>query len=105
MEKRRAIQALAIAVTLIALVGCQSGNQNQGSTEEAASSTSPNAPTGSSSRREGLRRRSEASGQAAPATQMVTVPAGTEVRIRLSSAISSATASSGTGFQIGRAHV
>lgn len=102
MDKKRAIQVLAIAFTLIALVGCQSGNQ--GSTDETASSSagaSPAGGTGSSARRPGLSRRtSEAPPEAAaPVTQTLTVPAGTDVRIRLSSAISSATASSGMGFQ------
>jgi hypothetical protein len=96
MDKKRAIQALAIAFTLIALVGCQTGNQ--GSTEETASPTS-NAPTGSSSRPAALRHRSEAPAQARPTTQKVTLPAGTEVRVRLSSAIDTGTASSGGSFQ------
>jgi len=100
MDKKRSIQALAIAFTLIALVGCQSGNQ--GHTEETASPTAgagPESGTASSTKRPGLSRRTSEAPPATPATQTVTVPAGTEVRIRLSSAISSATASSGTGFQ------
>jgi len=100
MDKKRAIQALAIAFTLIALVGCQSGNQ--GGTEETASPTAganPAGGTASGAKRSGLSRRASEAAPAAPTTQTVTVPAGTEIRVRLSSAISSATASSGSGFQ------
>src|SRR5512146_3046004 len=99
MNKKRAIQALAIAFTLIALVGCQSGNQ--GSTEETPAESSGASPAGgpaSASKRPGLSRRASEA-PSAPTTQTITVPAGTEIRVRLSSAISSATASSGTPFQ------
>lgn len=106
MDKNRVIQTLAIAVTLIAFAGCQSGKQNQGTTGETSSSASPNAPAGASSSLQGsssappaLSRRAEASAPAAPVTQVYTLPAGTEVHVRLSSGLSSATASSGMGFQ------
>lgn len=99
MNKRRAIQALAIAFTLVALVGCQSSNQ--GPTEEnpaAAAGATPGSSSASNSRRPGLTRRSQEA-RSAPATETITVPAGTLLHVRLSSAISSATATSGTPFQ------
>jgi hypothetical protein len=106
MDKKRAIQALAVAVTLMALAGCQSGKRNQANTEETASSTPSNAPAGATSVPEGsssappvLTQRPEASSPAAPVPQVFAVPAGTIVHVRLSSEISSATASSGMGFQ------
>ncbi|HUZ47969.1 MAG TPA: hypothetical protein VMW54_15155 [Terriglobia bacterium] len=102
MDKKRAIQALMIAFTAITLIGCQSGSQNPGGAEGSPSAaSSPAAGARSSSSSPALQRRSEAPAQAAqaPATETVTVPAGTEIHIRLSSGISSATASSGNGFQ------
>jgi hypothetical protein len=81
-------------------VGCQSSNQ--GGTEESPTSSTEAGPAGgtaSTGRHQGLSRRASESAPAAPATQTVTVPAGTELRVRLSSGISSATASSGMGFQ------
>ncbi len=102
MDKKRAIQALMIAFTVITLIGCQSGSQNQGGAEDSPSTSaasSPAAGANPSSSRPALQRRSEAPAQAAPVTQTITVPAGTEIHIRLSSGISSATASSGNGFQ------
>ena len=107
MDKKRAIQALMIAFTVITLIGCQSGSQNQGGPEGSPSSSAASSPAAGASRsssRPALQRRTEAPAQAAPAqaapvTQTITVPAGTEIHIRLSAGISSATASSGNGFQ------
>jgi hypothetical protein len=97
MNKKRAIRALAIVFTVAALVGCQSGNQ-QGNEEtaspEAASSSS------SSSRRPALRHRSEASSTpAAPTTRTVTVPAGTEIPVRLTTGLNTGSTSSGSAFE------
>ncbi len=102
MNKKRAIQALAIAVTLIGLVGCQSSNQ--GPTEEnpaAAAGATSGSGSASSARQPGFTRRSAegSSAPAAPVTETITVPAGTELHVRLSSPISTATASSGMGFE------
>ncbi len=98
MNRKQAIQALAIAFTLIALVGCQSGNQ--GSTEETPSSAAPaTSSSSSSSRRQGLQRRSEAPQAPRAVTETLTAPAGTTLPVRLSSGINTGSASSGSTFQ------
>ncbi|MCL5004967.1 MAG: hypothetical protein M1404_00385 [Acidobacteria bacterium] len=109
MNKKRTIQALAIVFTLVALAGCQSGNQNQSGAEATTSSASPaNSSSGqpnSSSGQPALRHRTEAStesqppARSEPQTQTVPVPAGTEIHIRLSSAINTSTATPGSRFQ------
>ena len=106
MDKKRAIQTLAIAVTLIAFAGCQPSAQNQGTTGETASSTSSNATAGATSVPEGssstppvLTHRPNTSSPSAPVLQVLTAPARTTIQVRLASEISSATASSGMSFQ------
>lgn len=102
MDKKRAIQALVITFTLITFVGCQSGNQNQGNTEETASSS---VPAGSTSRRPSLTRRSASAApqartetQTQPQTQAVTIPAGTPIHVRLSTELNSGTTAPGSSF-------
>lgn len=105
MDKKRIVQALVVALTVLTMAACQSASQNPGSNESSPSSSAGASPTAgtrssSSSSRPALQRRSESPAPpAAPATQTVAVPAGTPIHVRLSSGISSATASSGQGFE------
>lgn len=100
MNTKRAIQTLAIALTLAIMVGCQSASNQTDNSEPAQEST---AASGQGAQPSPLRHRrstsqSGQSGEAAAAPRTVTVPAGTSIHIRLSTGLNSGSAAPGSTF-------
>ncbi len=83
------------------MIGCQSAANQPDNTDNssptAASSAQPGQPAPLTHRRQSSQSRE--SGQAAPAPRAVTVPAGTSIRIRLSTELNTGTTASGSAFE------
>ncbi len=103
MARKQIVLALSLWLSVFLISGCNSSNQpaNQ---EQPASSESASGGNAANSGKPALRhRRSESAKSSAPAAPAapttVTVPAGTEISVRLAQAISSASARSGGSFE------
>jgi hypothetical protein len=95
MQRLKRDRMVMAGLLVLVLAGCQGANQ-QTAQQEAASSNS--AASGSAGGAEKSRKRAEKPAAAAPQVETVTIPAGTAVDIRLTDAISSATATAGSSF-------
>jgi hypothetical protein len=89
LNTKRAIQALAIAFTLAVMVGCQSA-ANQPDNADTSSTAASGQPAPLTHRREASR------APAAPRTAKV--PAGTSVRVRLSTELNTGSTAPGSAF-------
>ncbi|TAM79547.1 MAG: hypothetical protein EPN47_17225 [Acidobacteria bacterium] len=97
MNTKRAIQTLAIAVTLAIMVGCQSASNQTDNSEPAQEST---AASGQAAQPGPLRHRrsSSQSGDTVAPPRTVTVPAGTSIHIRLSTELNTGLTAPGSAF-------
>ena len=95
MTTRTKCSALMAGIMALLMAGCNS-NPPAEQTDNSAPAGTPANAAASGKKGEGSKERKEAKREEAPAA--ITVPAGTELSVRLVNAISSGTASAGSGF-------
>lgn len=98
MTRKTKCSALLVGILAVVLAGCNS-NPPAEQADNTTPAATPNGAATPAGKTGGSKARSEAKKQEPAAPAPITVPAGTELSVRLVSAISSGTASAGSSFE------